>query len=100
MSLKQQLLDAVKPLEEKVEFNGITVVARELDCASDVKNMQDKEDSAWLLLVRCVFDEGGALVFGDEDIPELKKMSLRKISKLVQTVQRVNGLDLEANEKK
>lgn len=91
---------ALAPYEERVQFNGQTVIVRELECAADMGVFEDKQDSNWKLLVRSVFDENGEPVFTDADIPMLKRRSLRKMAPLVDVIQRVNGMDLEARTKK
>jgi hypothetical protein len=90
---------AIAPREERLELGGKTLVVKELACAADVAAFSEPEDMVYKLLVRCAFDESGALVFTDADIPMLKAGARRAMLPLIEAVNRVNGFDLEANVK-
>lgn len=85
--------------EERVKLGRRTVVVRELEVAKDLGVEPGSEDTVYALTVRCVFDEDGKPVFEMADVPKLKAFSKRKFMVLYEAVQRVNGLDLEAEVK-
>lgn len=98
--MKDEILSYLDPREEKLTLNGRVVIVRELASAADTTAMQDNVDMAWKLLVRCVLDEAGSQIFGDEDIARLKRTGKLKMKLLVDAVMRVNGYDVEGDEKK
>lgn len=98
--LRDELLSALAPREEKVVLAGQTLTVRELETAADVTAFQDQSDTLYKLLVRSTFDADGNAVFTDADIPALKKSGSRKILPLMEAVARVNGMNTADNEKK
>lgn len=94
-----ELIAALAPREERITLAGHALVVRELAVAADVSAMQDNVDLTWKLVVRCVFDEAGAAVFTDADIPALKAGSKARLQPLINAVVRVNGMDIEAEAK-
>lgn len=93
--MREELLAALAPREEKLELGGQRLVARELESAADVEAFKDGVDFTYKLIVRCTFGEDGERAFSDEDIPALKKASNKKLGPLVKAVHRVNGLLVE-----
>jgi hypothetical protein len=91
----QDILDAIKPREERVTLGGHVLVVREIAIAADVAFMQDNADLTYKLVVRCVFDEAGEPAFDESDIPGLKKAGKTKLLPLIEAVNRVNGFDIE-----
>lgn len=90
--MRDAILKALAPDEEKFSFGGQTVLIREMDTAAEAEAMNEKPDAAYRMLVRCVFDEAGRPVFTDEDIPALKKSSSRKLAQLLLKVTSLNGM--------
>ena len=95
----KDIAELLKPREEQLKFAGREVTVRELDAAADVSAFGDNQDLSWKLLTRCVFDAGGKPLFEDADIAELKRGSRRRLRPLIEAVSRVNGFDLETEEK-
>lgn len=91
----QDIYDALKVREEKIQFAGREIVVRELDGAADVAAFEDDTDLKWKLLVRCAFDLDGKALFTDSDIHDLKAASRIKLRSLVEAVNRVNGFAVE-----
>ena len=94
----EELFEYLKPREEKVKLGKHTFVVREMTGNVDMTTFGDG-DSGWKTVVRCVFNEAGEPVFTDADIPKLKASGAAKIAPLRIAVHRVNGLDVEAEEK-
>lgn len=93
--IRDQLLKALAPREERIEFEGYALLVREIPVAEDLSDFEKNEDSAFRLLVRSVYDEEGNRAFADEDIPALKASSKRKVIELQDAVARVNGWKAE-----
>lgn len=85
--------------EERVKLGSRTVIVRELTSAIDLPLLAGDADASYRLLVRSVFEEGGEPTFTDADIPALKAASRRRVSRLLDATVRVNGLDVEEEEK-
>lgn len=87
--------------EERVTVGGTVFVARELATAADIVSLRDDADFSLKTLVMCVFMEDGVTpAFTNEDIPDIKsKTSMFRMSALVSAVQRVNGMDKDAEVK-
>jgi hypothetical protein len=100
----KDILEALKCRDEEAELLGRKVLVRELNASATFGNIpreQLEADQWWLMLVRCVFDkETGLPIFQDDDIPELKLGSRNKLGPVLAAFNRVNGLDVEDNEKK
>ena len=96
------MLDALKQAlalrEERVTLGDIELTVREMSAEADVSGWDDAA-SGYHLLVRCVYGPDGALAFGTDDIPALQAGSKRRLLPLLTAVRRVNGLDVEAEEK-
>ena len=105
----EDLLEAIRPREERVKLGGRVLVVKELATAADVASMRDNKDLDYKLVVRCVFlGEPGAEpdswvagppAFAEDDIPALKAGAKTKLVPLLEAVNRVNGFDIEAEEK-
>lgn len=98
-SLHDALLDAAKPAEQRVTIKGLTLVVRSLQTAADTEAMRDGIDALYKFIVRCTFDESGAAVFTDADIPALKATAKTVLAPLVNAVAEVNGFAADENEK-
>jgi hypothetical protein len=90
-----QLLEFLKPREEKVSLGGVTFHVKEMNGTVNTEALADGIDTTWKILVRCVFKEDGVQAFSDEDIPRLKASSKPKLVPLVNAVNRVNGFLVE-----
>jgi hypothetical protein len=97
--MKDELLAAFAPQEERIEVAGRKLVVRELTAAADTAAFHDNVDMSWKLLVRCVFDGKGNPVFTDDDIPALKKSGKVKLKPVSDAVLRVNGYNTGELEK-
>lgn len=97
--MRIELLEAIKPREERVTLGAHTLVVRELACAADIAAFQDNADMTYKLIVRCTFDEAGEPAFTDEDIPALKAGAKATLLPLIAAVTRVNGFAFEENVK-
>lgn len=97
--MREDLKALLAPREERVTLGSLVLVVREMASAADVAGMQDNVDLTYKLVVRCTFDEAGAAVFTDADIPALKAAGARQLMPLVAAVTRVNGFDVEADVK-
>lgn len=97
--MHDDILAAIRPREEPVTVGGLKLVVREMAHAADVASFDDNADLTYKLVVRCVFDEAGAPVFTDDDIPALKAAAKVRLAELVAAVTRVNGFDLAGNAK-
>lgn len=95
----RDLAEFLRPREERLSFAGRTLVVRELESAADVASMADNVDLAYKLMVRCVFDEAGAPVFTEADVPALRSGAKAKLLPLMEAVNRVNGFDTEGDSK-
>ena len=95
--MRQELIEAIKPHEERVELGGLTLIVRELACAADITAFQDNADMTYKLVVRSTFDEAGEPAFSDEDIPALKAGAKFALLPLINAVTRVNGFALKEN---
>lgn len=87
--MKQELLDALKCREEKIEIAGRTVIVRELAAGDATESLIDNPDAAYKLLTLCVFDEAGNRIFSDDDIPALKATSRGYVKALMGVVNRI-----------
>lgn len=96
--MRAELLKFLERREERVTLGGMVLVIREMPTAGEMSELAG-EDSGFRLVVRCVFDEDGAPLFTDEDIPVLKGLSKTKFSPVAAAVNRVNGWDAEAEVK-
>jgi hypothetical protein len=96
---KEQLFEALAPREERVEILGRALIVRELESAADTAAFLDNADMSWKMIVRCVFREDGQPMFGDDDIPRLKRTAKLRLKPLSDAVLRVNGLDVDGAEK-
>lgn len=90
--IAETLLAAAAARQEEIEFHGIKVVVRELPSAADVEAFRTGEDAQFKWLTRCVFSLDGERVFSDEQIPQLKQSSRKKLMPLLMAVFRVNNL--------
>ena len=97
--MKDEVLAALEPQEERVTIGQRKLVVREMISAADTEAFRDNVDMSWKLLVRCVFTEDGEQVFDDSDIPRLKKSGKLRLKPLSDAVLRVNGYDLGDAEK-
>ena len=100
---RESLLKAVELRTEEVEINGGTVTAKEL-CAAEYldtlehpfskKENGDYDGTAFnaLLVARCIVNEDGSRMFADEDADLLRNGSFSVYRKLIESVNRVNGL--------
>lgn len=96
----QDLLEAIKPREERVELAGHVFLVRELSSAAEFAGVAGDPDIFFRLVVACTFDEAGARALTSDDIPALREGSRKKLAPLLSAVQRVNGLDTEDEVKK
>ena len=93
-------LERFKRREERVTVDGVVFVAKELATAADLSALSGDPDYSLKVLVRCIFMEDGTLAFTDSDIADIKtETSVFKMSELVKAVNRVNGMDQEAEVK-
>ena len=97
--MREELLKAIQPREERITLGPHTLVVRELAAAADIAAFQDNADMTYKLIVRCTFDETGEPAFTDEDITALKAGSKLTLLPLITAVTRVNGFALEENVK-
>ena len=96
----KELAEFIKAREERITIAGTTFVVRELSSAVDLAVAgKDKDDIYYRIVVRSVFSEKGEQALGDEDIPALKGGSKIKLAPLYEAVNRVNGLNVEAEAK-
>lgn len=94
------LAEFLKPREERIKFGKVDLVVRELDGTVDREAIQKADDPHWAILVRCVFRaDNGQPAFEDKDIPALKRKNPAVTARLISAVNRVNGTDLEEEEK-
>ncbi len=97
--MRDELLQFFGPQEERLKILGEEVVVKTLPDETPVEVFQG-EDVFWKIFVRCVFKPNGTPAFTDADIePVLKKAKKMRIMPLVQLVQRVNAMDIEAEVK-
>jgi hypothetical protein len=97
--MRDDLIAAIEPQKEAVEFLGKTLYVHELDCAADIPSGGGAVEINLRMMVLCTRDDKGELVFSDEDLPRLRKSSRRKIMPLLDAVMRVNGFDAKAEAK-
>lgn len=99
--MRDELLKALAPREEKFDFLGQTVTLREMGSAQDTEKLRELApmELTYRSLVHCVIGPDGNPVFTDADIPALKKASPSKLLPLIAAVARVNGFNIEAEEK-
>jgi hypothetical protein len=90
--VRDTLLAAMQPREEKMQFLGVDIVVRELPSAADVEGFRDGKDADYKWMVRCTFTTDGQPVFTDDHIPKLKQTARAKLMPLLSAVFRVNGL--------
>jgi hypothetical protein len=95
----EQLLEFLKPREEKVSLGGVDFHVKEMTGTVNTEALADGVDVTWKILVRCVFKEDGAQAFSDDDIPRLKASSKPKLAPIVNAVNRVNGFAVEEEAK-
>lgn len=98
-SLRDALLEAAKTAEQRVTIKGLVLVVRQLPTAADTEALRDGVDSLYKFMVRCTFDEAGAPVFSDDDIPALKATAKAVMAPLIKAVADVNGFNVEEQEK-
>lgn len=97
--MREDLIAALAPQKEAVEFAGQTLYAHELDCATDVPTEGNPVDMSLKLVVLCIRDAAGQPVFGDADLAALKRSSRNRVKPLIDAVLRVNGFTVEAEAK-
>jgi hypothetical protein len=109
----QAILEAIQCSSEDVVFLGATYTVRECDVSINLKLEDELEkklteaDGAsradlayWALVVHCIYKADGTPLFSAGDIPMLRKGSRIKLAPLLNVVDRLNGLNAEANAKK
>lgn len=109
MNLRESILAKdTRPSEKmKVEAWGITVVVRglggrERDAFEEGCRMRvgkkieaNTENIRARLLVRCLYDEAGAIIFNEEDAEVLGNQAAAVLEPLVKTAQKLSGLNDE-----
>jgi hypothetical protein len=108
----EEIFDAIRCQSERIQFAGKDYEVREVEAAQslaldeELRDELGKDGSShadmlyWSIVVRSVFTAEGAPAFTEADIQKLRKGSRRKLQPLLNAVDRVNGLAVEANEKK
>lgn len=89
---------ALAPQEERVQIGPVTLVVRELAEGVVFPETQDRNEIDRFFLLNCVFTEGGAPAFTEEGLAS--PLSVIKMTKIRQALNRVNGGDEALNEKK
>lgn len=90
--------DALTLREEKVTLAGQELVVRELAVITEVPE-GERSDAFYRMMVACVFDPEGKPAFEVADLPAIKAASRRALRDVIEAVQRVNGLNVEAEAK-
>lgn len=96
--MRDALLQYFGPQEERLKILDEEIIVRTLPDSTPAE-MFAGEDVFWKMVTRCAFYPDGNPAFTDEDIPALKKAPRMRVFPLVQAVQRVNAMDLEAEVK-
>jgi hypothetical protein len=99
--MRADILEAIKPREEQVQFAGNTLLVRELASAAEIGAAEGDPDLFVKLMVACIFEADGTTpAMTAEDLPALKAAGRGRLAPLVLAVRRVNGMDLEGDAKK
>lgn len=93
--MREELLTFLARREERITLGGAPLIVRELTEEDDVAALADGVDTLFKYIVRSVFDEAGAPVFTDADIPRLKQAGRVRLRELAAAVGRVNGWLME-----
>ena len=88
--MRNELLEALKPSVEILELAGRKIHIRELTC-EDAEAISAGDDAAYKLIVLCTFDADGNRIFGDEDIPALKKAGRGHLMQIMNAVNKINS---------
>lgn len=97
--MRDDIIAALAAQSEVVQFGGVAVHIRELDCAAEVPTDANVIDGSLKLLILCAHDAEGKRVFTDEDLPRLRGSARKRIKPLIDAVMRVNGFGIEAEAK-
>lgn len=97
--MREDLKAFLAPREERITFAGVELLVRELETAAEFEQVSDDVDWRFLVMVKCVFLPNGEPAFTRDDIADLKKSSRTKLLPIVAAVNRVNGFQVEIEEK-
>jgi hypothetical protein len=99
-NIADSIIAATAPREERIKFEGHELVVREVENAADTAAFREGKDNMLIAFtVASVFDANGQPVFSTDHIPALKSRAKTRFFPLFKAVSRVNGLDIEHEEK-